>query len=332
MDFPHEPVLLQETIRALAPRSGGRYIDATVGGGGHASELLRASAPDGQLLAIDRDPAALAAAAERLRPFGARVRLWRGSFARLSHAVAEVAPDWLNPAVGPAGVDGVLFDLGVSSPQLDVAERGFSYRLDAPLDMRMDPALERSARDIVNEADPGELTRILREFGEERWAARIARFIVRARAQRPIHTTGELVDVIKAAIPAFARRQGPHPARRTFQALRIAVNDELGALRAGLRQAIGLTRAGGRIAAISFHSLEDRIVKEAFAEAARGCMCPPGQPVCTCGRIPAVRLPQRRPLAPDPAEIERNPRARSAKLRVAEKLTEATTGKEGDIP
>lgn len=311
MNFYHVSVLLEETVQALAPRRGGRYIDGTLGGGGHAEAVLERSAPDGMLLGLDQDETALAAAGRRLARFGARVRLRHGNFARMAEVAAEE---------GFTGADGVLFDLGVSSPQLDVAERGFSYQHDAPLDMRMDRTQPTSAADLVNQLPEEELARIIREYGEERWAKRIAQFIVQRRQKQPIETTGELVDLIKAAVPAAARRAGPHPAKRTFQALRIAVNDELGALQKGLQAAVRVLRPGGRIAVISFHSLEDRICKETFAALARGCVCPPELPVCTCGSKPELKILTRRPVTASLQELERNPRARSAKLRVAEKI------------
>lgn len=329
MTFAHQPVLIEETIAALRPRPGGRYVDGTLGGGGHAEAIMRGSDPDGELVGIDRDPGACRAAAARLQPFGRRARVVRGNYSRMAELVRDAAPHWFDPASGPPGADGVLLDLGVSSPQLDEAGRGFSYQHDAPLDMRMDPELPRTAADLVNEEAVESLVRILRGYGEERWATRIAKFIDRARRQARIQTTGQLVELIKAAIPAAARRAGGHPARRTFQALRIAVNDELGALRAGLEQAIDLLRPGGRAAVISFHSLEDRICKETFQAKSRGCTCPPDQPVCTCGGKPTLRLVHRKPITAGPDELQTNPRSRSAKLRVAERL--ATTGGEGDI-
>lgn len=329
MTFAHQPVLISETIAALRPHPGGRYVDGTVGGGGHAEAIMRECEPDGELVGVDRDPQACRAAAARLERFGGRARVVRGNYSRMADLVRGAAPHWFDPAFGPPGADGVVLDLGVSSPQLDEPDRGFSYQHDAPLDMRMDPELPRTAADLVNEEPVESLARILRDYGEERWAARIARFIERARRQARIETTGQLVDVIKAAIPAAARRAGGHPARRTFQALRIAVNDELGALRAGLEQAIDLLRPGGRAAVISFHSLEDRICKETFHARSRGCTCPPAQPVCTCGGKAELRLVNRKPITAGPEELRANPRARSAKLRVAERI--ATTGREGDI-
>ena len=306
--FHHLPVLLDEVLEGLRPFTGGRYVDCTVGGGGHSRAILEASEPAGRLLGLDQDPAALEAAGKALAPFGSRVTLKKANFRRLLEAAREAGFDQ---------ADGVLFDIGVSSPQLDEGERGFSFHQDAPLDMRMDPEGPVTARDLVNGLEAAELTRLLRDYGEERWARRIADFIVR---NRPLETTGQLVEVIKAAIPAAARRTGPHPARRTFQALRIAVNDELGALEEGLGQALDLVRPGGRVAVITFHSLEDRIVKQAMQAWARGCSCPPDLPVCVCGRKPRARLVSRKPLTAGEEELSRNPRSRSAKLRLAEKL------------
>lgn len=309
--FHHVPVLLEEVVAALAVRPDGLYVDCTVGGGGHAYAVASRLGPGGLLIGIDQDPHALAAAAHRLAAFMDRVRLVRSNFDKVDAVVA---------AVGGRLADGILMDLGVSSPQLDDPARGFTYRADAPLDMRMDPDGPVTAADIVNGASEAELARILREYGEERFAARIARLIVQERRRAPIRTTGELVDIVVRAIPAPARREPQHPARRTFQALRIAVNDELGALERGLQAALRALAPGGRLAVISFHSLEDRIVKHTFAAWARGCVCPPGAPACVCGQKPQVRLVGKQPVVPGAEEQERNPRARSAKLRVAERI------------
>lgn len=312
MAFEHEPVLLAEALELLAVRPDGQYADCTVGGGGHASEVARRLGPGGRLLGLDRDPEALAAAASRLAPYRDRVVLIRRNFALLEEAAREAGLDRL---------DGVLFDLGVSSPQLDEPGRGFSYRRDAPLDMRMDPDGPVTAADLVARLPEAELARILAEYGEERYARRIARRIAEERARRPITTTAQLATLVREAIPAPARRSEPQdPARRTFQALRIAVNDELGALERGLEAALRLLRPGGRLVVIAFHSLEDRIVKRFIARHARGCECPPGTPVCVCGRRPDLRPVGPRPVRPSPAEVERNPRARSARLRAAEKI------------
>jgi len=311
VEFHHVPVMLTEVLEALAVRPEGTYVDCTAGGGGHSEAIARRLGPAGLLIALDQDPAALAAAGVRLQPYADRVRLVRRNFRDLAAALAELDV--------PAA-DGILFDLGVSSYQFDEAERGFSYQHDAPLDMRMDPDADLTARDLLNELDAGELTRILREYGEERFANRIARLVVQERSKHPIGTTGDLVEIIKRAIPAPARRTGGHPARRSFQALRIAVNDEMGALREGLEAALSALAPGGRLAILTFHSLEDRIVKRTLAAAARGCTCSPHAPACICGKQPDVRLVGRQPAVPGPAEVEANPRARSAKLRVAEKL------------
>ncbi|MBE3583106.1 MAG: 16S rRNA (cytosine(1402)-N(4))-methyltransferase RsmH [Limnochordaceae bacterium] len=317
--FEHTPVLLKEALQYLQCRPGGWYIDGTVGAGGHARAILEASAPDGQLLGIDQDRQALAAAAERLASFGSRVTLVQDNFRNLTTIAAQQ---------GWAQVDGILLDLGVSSYQLDTPGRGFSYQHEAPLDMRMNPGLTTTAADLVNQCSADELTRILKEYGEERWASRISRFIVNARRRERIVTTQQLVEIIEEAVPASARREGGHPARRTFQALRIAVNDELGALRQGLNAAAQLLRPGGRLVVITFHSLEDRLVKQFFQEKARGCVCPPGLPVCVCGQQPEMEIITRRAVVPSAAEQEQNRRARSAHLRAAAKLVMGTKGAE----
>jgi len=310
VEFSHTPVLLDTVVEYLAPKTGGLYVDATVGGGGHAEAILAAERGV-RLIGMDRDPEALAASAKRLAPFGDKVRLVRSNFRALEKVLDEL---------GEPRVDGILFDLGVSSHQLDTEERGFSYWGDAYLDMRMGPDAPKSAAELLAELDVGEITRILREYGEERWAARIAHFIGEERKKRPIRTAAQLVEIIKAAIPAGARRSGPHPARRTFQALRIAVNDELRALEEALGASVRRLRPGGRLVVISFHSLEDRIVKQHFATQARGCTCPPELPVCRCGKVPAIKILTRRPIVPGATEAEINPRARSAKLRAAERV------------
>ncbi len=309
--FRHRPVMLEEVMNGLAVKSNGFYVDCTVGGGGHASEILLRSGPRGRLLGLDRDPHAIAAASERLKSFAGRFVLVRASFEKLEEVLREQ---------GVLEADGFLFDLGVSSHQLDEPLRGFSYRFDCPLDMRMDPSQELTAEVLVNEMPERELAAVIKNYGEERWAARIARFIAEERARCRIKTTGQLAEIIKKAIPAPARRRGPNPARRTFQALRIAVNRELEALKAGLEAAVRYTRPGGRICVISFHSLEDRIVKEVFESFSRSCSCPPGFPVCVCGKKAELKIITRKPLLPSSDEAGENPRARSAKLRVAEKL------------
>jgi 16S rRNA (cytosine1402-N4)-methyltransferase len=308
--YNHVPVLLTETLAALQPRPGGLFVDATVGGGGHAEKVLDLTIPDGRLLALDADPLALEASRIRLRRFGNRV-----SFARAySDRMLDIAREY-----GFERVDGVLFDLGVSSPQIDTPERGFSFQADAPLDMRFGPGAERSAAELVNELSERALRDIIGEYGEERFAGRIARRIVEERASRPIATTSQLVDVVKRAKPR-THSERINPATRVFQALRIAVNDELGRLSKALPQTLDLIRDGGRLAVISFHSLEDRIVKQFMRQESTGCVCPPDVPVCVCGRTPSLQLITRRPLIASDDEIALNPRARSAKLRVAQRI------------
>ncbi len=305
--------MLAEALAFLNCRPGAVYVDCTVGGGGHAAAILAESAPDGRLIGLDQDETALAQAGERLAD---EVRTGRAVLVQENFDALTDVLDRLKVEK----VDGVLFDLGVSSFQLGEAERGFSYQMEAPLDMRMDRRRPVTAADLVNTASEEELARLIRTYGEERWAGRIAALIVAKRRVRPLRTTRDLVEVVKAAIPAAARRRGPHPAKRTFQALRIAVNDELGALERGLAGAIRALRPGGRLVAISFHSLEDRIVKQAFALSAKRCVCPPETPVCVCGHVPELRILTRRPLEPAADEMAENPRARSAKLRAAERL------------
>ena len=310
MEYTHRPVLLRECLEGLAIRPEGTYLDGTLGRAGHAREIA-ARLTTGRLFCIDRDQAALDAAQERLAGHLDKVTLIHGNFGDLAQ---------LLDSRGLTGLDGMLFDLGVSSPQLDDRSRGFSYRLDAPLDMRMDRSEALTAHTVVNQWPQEELRRILWQYGEERYAPQIAAAIVRSRAVRPIETTLELVEVIKGAMPAQALREKQHPAKRSFQALRIAVNVELGAVDRMLQAAVPRLAPGGRLCVISFHSLEDRLVKNALAEWARGCTCPPDFPVCVCGKKPAVKLVPRKPILPTEEEIAENPRARSAKLRVAEKL------------
>ncbi|HTE69825.1 MAG TPA: 16S rRNA (cytosine(1402)-N(4))-methyltransferase RsmH [Actinomycetes bacterium] len=318
----HQPVMLDRVAELLRPRSGGVYLDATLGLGGHAERLLEASAPDGRVIGLDRDPAALALARQRLAWAGDRLTAVAASFADL----AEVAE-----RLGLAAVDGVVYDLGVSSLQLDQPDRGFSYRADAPLDMRMDPTTGITAAEVLATYPRAELARVLREYGEERFAGRIARFVDEARRRAPISTTGQLVELVKAAVPAAARRTGPHPARRAFQALRIEVNRELDALEASLPQAIELLAPGGRLVVLAYHSLEDRIVKRALADAGgRPVQGPPRLPVDLPAARPAsVAVLTRRPETPTPAEVAANPRAESAKLRAAEKLQPSTEARGG---
>jgi 16S rRNA (cytosine1402-N4)-methyltransferase len=308
-DFAHRPVMADEIVELFAPVPAGWLVDATLGGAGHATALLVAH-PQLKVLGIDQDPDALAAARARLEPFGDRARTARARFDDLADVVAAQVPAG-EPVVG------ALFDLGVSSPQLDRAERGFSYRLDAPLDMRMDPAASRTADDVVNGYPEAELARVLKQYGDERFAARIAKAIV---AERPVRTTGELAEIVRSAIPAPARRRGGHPAKRTFQAVRIEVNEELDVLPVALSAAIDVLAPGGRVAVLSYHSGEDRIVKQVLRDAETGgCTCPPGLP-CVCGAVARVRLLRRGGTTPSAAESETNRRAESARLRSAEKL------------
>ena len=309
-DFHHVSVLLREAVEGLNVRPEGIYLDGTLGGAGHSSEIAK-RLTTGTLIGVDRDPKALAAAGERLAPWTERVKLVHGNFRDLEAILDEL---------GIPAVDGILLDLGVSSPQLDEASRGFSYMADAPLDMRMNPEDPLTAWEVVNSWPREELRRILFAYGEERYAPLIAAAIERRREQAPIETTLELAELIRSAMPRQALREKQHPAKRSFQAIRIAVNDELGAVDSVMSQAIRRLNPGGRLAVITFHSLEDRIVKNALAEAARGCTCPPEFPVCVCGKKPSVRLIAKKPITASEEELEANPRARSAKLRVAEKL------------
>ncbi len=309
-DFYHVSVLLEECLEGLDIKPDGIYVDGTLGGAGHSS-CIAARLTTGRLIGIDRDPVALKAAGERLKPWQDRVTLVHSNFCEIRSVL---------DSLGIGGVDGILLDLGVSSPQLDEAERGFSYMADAPLDMRMDGGAALSAYEVVNSWSQDELKRILYDYGEERYAPQIAAAICRRRAERPIETTLELTDIIRSAMPAAALREKQHPAKRSFQAIRIAVNDELGAVETVMKSAPGCLKSGGRLAIITFHSLEDRIVKIGMNDAARGCTCPPSFPVCVCGNKPKVKLISRKPITASQEELERNPRARSAKLRVCEKL------------
>jgi len=305
-DFQHLPVMPGEVLGLLQPRPGGLYLDGTVGGGGHARLLLEASSPDGSLIGLDRDPAALKKAATTLQPYVGRFELIHANFADVAAILS---------GKGIAGVDGILLDLGVSSHQLDAGERGFSFRQDAPLDMRMDPTRGATAAELLAEASAEELQQIFREFGEERFAGRIARRIVARRQDAPLLRTLELAELVRDVVPGGRVPSRIHPATRVFQALRIAVNGELDHVARGVAAAIGLLNPGGRLAVISFHSLEDRIVKRLFVEEAKGCICPPRLPICQCGHIPRVELLTRRGLRADETEVETNPRARSAVLR-----------------
>lgn len=317
MEFEHKPVLLDECLEGLNIRPQGVYVDGTLGGAGHSMEILK-RLDGGELIGIDRDQDALRAATQRLNALnqahGAGLHILRGNF----HDVRA-----LLSSVGIEKIDGMLLDLGVSSYQLDARERGFSYHADAPLDMRMDQSQPLTAREIVNTWDAQEIARILRDYGEEKWAVQIARVIEDRRKLRPIETTGDLVDIIDAAIPRkFRAKDGSHPARRSFQALRIAVNDELAPLEAALEDIVDLLKPGGRLCVIAFHSLEDRIVKNCFKRLQNPCTCPPRLPVCVCGKKPVIRLINRKPITAGEEELKQNPRARSATLRIAEKLEE----------
>lgn len=308
-EFHHVSVLLDECIEGLNIKPDGIYVDGTLGGAGHSYHIAE-RLTTGRLIGIDRDPVALKAAGERLSPFADRVTLVHSNFCRMGQVLQEL---------GISGVNGILLDLGVSSPQLDDGSRGFSYMTDAPLDMRMDNGDALSADTVVNTWSYEELKRILYDYGEERYAPAIAAAIVRKREVSPIRTTLELVDVIRSAMPPAALREKQHPAKRTFQAIRIAVNDELNSVSKAMDAAIPCLNPGGRLAVITFHSLEDRIVKNAMAAAAKGCICPPEFPVCVCGRKPQVTVLTRKPIVSGEEELERNPRARSAKLRICEK-------------
>lgn len=313
-EYRHEPVMLQEVLEQLQLKSGSIVCDCTLGGAGHSVRMAAQVGREGLLLGIDQDDMALAAAGERLgiEAPDTPCKLLKGNFGDLD--------DLLCKAEVP-GVDGFLFDLGVSSPQLDIPGRGFSYNEDAPLDMRMDPGNNTlNAAEVINTYNEADLARILRIYGEEKFAAQIAREIVRRRATSPLVTTGDFVDVIKAGIPAAARRHGGHPAKRSFQAIRIEVNHELDVLERGLEAAIRWLNPGGRVCVISYHSLEDRIVKRTFQELSQGCTCPPDIPVCVCGHVPIVKVINRKPLAATAEEVARNPRARSAKIRTAERI------------
>ena len=310
MEFLHRSVLLWECIDALNIKPDGIYLDGTLGGAGHSSKIAE-RLTTGRLIGVDRDTVALEAAKQRLAPYMERVSLVHSNFAEI---------DAILDGLGIGKIDGMLFDLGVSSPQLDDGSRGFSYMADAPLDMRMNREDRLSAYDVVNFRPREELRRILFDYGEERYAPLIAAAIERRRAEKPIETTLELVDVIRSAMPAKALREKQHPAKRSFQAIRIAVNDELGSVERMMQAAIGRLNPGGRLAVITFHSLEDRIVKSAMQHAAKGCTCPPEFPVCVCGNKPEVKILTKKPIVSAEEELNENPRARSAKLRVAEKL------------
>lgn len=309
--YNHKSIMTKEIIKALSPISGGLYIDCTLGGGGHSRAILEASAPDGKLIAIDRDIDALEAGKRELKDYQKRVTFVNSQFGKLAEISQEYAL---------RGVQGILMDIGVSSYQLDEQERGFSYNSCGPLDMRMDRRQHLTAQLIVNTYTVEELTDIFYKYGEEKWAKRIAEFILESRRQLPIASTEQLVEIIRKAVPKGARDKTQHPAKRVFQALRIEVNGELKELERGLEAAVSLLTPGGKIAIITFHSLEDRIVKEKFKYLASKCVCPPSAPVCTCGKKAELKIITKKPILPEESEIADNPRARSAKLRIAEKL------------
>ncbi len=310
MEFNHKPVLLDECIQGLNIKADGIYVDGTIGGAGHSSEICKLLSEKGTLIGIDRDMEALREAEKRLEGYSCKKIFVHDNYANIKAILDELDID---------KVDGALLDLGVSSYQLDNPERGFSYMNEAPLDMRMDQDQQFTAEDVVNDYSREELARIIKDYGEERWAGRIASFIERERKKEPIKDTGRLVQIIKDAVPASKRREGPHPAKRTFQAIRIEVNDELGGLKKAVDDFIDILSQNGRLCIISFHSLEDRIVKEAFATCENPCTCPKGAPMCTCGKEPVGRRVTKKPICPLGSEQEDNPRARSAKLRVLEK-------------
>ncbi len=311
MDFKHTSVLFNESLEALNIKAHGVYVDGTLGGGGHGEGICKALGESGTFIGIDRDKDALSWAEKRLEPYPCKKYFIQGNYS----GVEEYLKNLNIP-----GIDGAILDLGVSSFQLDNAERGFSYMQDAPLDMRMDQTSGSDASFIVNNYSQGELARIIKDYGEERWASRIAGFIVKERNEKLIETTGELVDIIKRAIPASARREGPHPAKRTFQALRIEVNDELGQLEEAVEAFVKVANPGGRISIITFHSLEDRIVKDGFTKGFDPCTCPREFPICNCGKTPYLKKVTGKPVVASKEELEVNPRSRSAKLRVVEKI------------
>jgi 16S rRNA (cytosine1402-N4)-methyltransferase len=311
VSFEHVSVLLHETIDGLNIKENGVYADGTLGGAGHASKICEKLGASGTFIGIDQDQEALDVSRERLERYESKKYFVHSNFSKIKDVLDEIEI---------SKIDGIILDIGVSSYQLDESSRGFSYMQDAPLDMRMDVSQNFSARDIVNEYDEEELMRIIYEYGEEKWAKRIASFIIKERENKPIETTGELVEIIKKAIPAAARREGPHPAKRTFQAIRIEVNNELGILRQTINDITECLNVGGRICIITFHSLEDRIVKNAFRDLSTACKCPPEYPICRCDGRASLRVITRKPILPSENELEMNPRSRSAKLRVAEKV------------
>ena len=310
MEFSHKSVLLNETIDALHIKPDGIYVDGTLGGGGHSYEICKRLSDKGRLIGIDQDAAAIEAASERLGEFKDRVTIIRSNYCEMKKQLNSI---------GVTSVDGIILDLGVSSYQLDTAERGFTYREDVPLDMRMDQRQARTAKDIVNEYSEMELYRIIRDYGEDKFAKNIAKHIVQARQEKPLETTGELIQAIKAAIPMKVRAVGGHPAKKTFQAIRIELNNELGVLRDSLDDMIDLLNDEGRLCIITFHSLEDRIVKNHFRTSEHPCICPKEFPVCVCGRISKGKVVTRKPILPGEEELEKNSRSKSAKLRVFER-------------
>ena len=313
MEFKHIPVLFHEIMDIMAPQPGEVFVDCTLGGGGHSRGFLERMGDDGRLIGIDQDTNALQAAGANLAEFGDRVTYVHSNYNNLDEILNTYAPD---------GVDGILFDIGVSSHQLDEKDRGFSYMQDAPLDMRMNQSQNFSAWDVVNTYSEEELHRIIKEYGEERWAKRVAQFIVEFRKEKPVETTGELVDIIKRAIPKGAREEGSHPAKRTFQAIRIEVNDELGVLTRTISVAVKHLKKGGRLGIISFHSLEDRIVKEQFRYLASDCICPPELPFCQCDKVSEVKILTRKPVTATKEELEANSRSKSAKFRAVVKIVD----------
>lgn len=311
MEFKHTSVLLDECIENLNIRPGGIYVDGTIGGGGHAEKICQHLGPEGTLIGIDRDTDALTAAKTRLEGIDCKKIFVQSNYSEIKNVLEDLKID---------GIDGALLDLGVSSFQLDNIDRGFSYMHDSPLDMRMNRDDRFTAYDVVNTYSERDLTEVIKKYGEERWASRISQFIVKARKEEPIGSTGRLVEIIKAAIPASARRSGPHPAKRTFQAIRIEVNDELGQLSKAITEFLDVMNSEGRLCVITFHSLEDRIVKNIIRDRADPCTCPPDFPVCVCGKVADIKKITGKPITPSNKELEANPRSRSAKLRVAERI------------
>lgn len=311
MEFVHKSIMLAETIESLCIKPDGIYVDGTLGGGGHSLEIAKRLDAGGRLIGIDQDGDAIEAAGKRLAPYADRVTIVRSNYADMKKVLHDL---------GIEKVDGILLDLGVSSYQLDNGERGFTYREDVPLDMRMDVRQERTARDIVNTYSETELYHIIRDYGEDKFAKNIAKHIVLARKEEPVETTGQLTEIIKAAIPKKVRAVGGHPAKKTFQAIRIELNHELDVLKGHLEEMVGILGDGGRLCVITFHSLEDRIVKNIFRTCENPCICPPGFPVCTCGRKPKGRVITRKPIVPGEEELKENSRAKSAKLRVFERI------------